>query len=144
MEQADSLSRRIDWAEGVKRDNKNQVILKKKRLEIRVMEKKQLLVEEAKEEIIKKIKKLEARDDKVVKVVKKIKKAEVKVLRNDKQQIEDELVLKKEKIYVLKNKSLMLEIIDYSASSQYINSRIWKIVEDNRTNYQELLIGRSY
>ena len=144
MEQADSLSRRIDWAEGVKRDNKNQVILKKKRLEIRVMEKKQLLVEEAKEEIIKKIKKLEARDDKVVKVVKKIKKAEVKVLRNDKQQIEDELVLKKEKIYVLKNKSLMLEIIDYSASSQYINSRIWKIVEDSRTNYQELLINRSY
>ena len=144
MEQADSLSRRIDWAEGVKRDNKNQVILKKKRLEIRVMEKKQLLVEEAKEEIIKKIKKLEARDDKVVKVVKKIKKAEVKVLRNNKQQIEDELVLKKKKIYVLKNKSLMLEIIDYSASSQYINSRIWKIVEDNRTNYQELLIGRSY
>ena len=144
MEQADSLSKRTDWAEGVKRDNKNQVILKKKRLEIRVMEKKQLLVEEAKEEIIKKIKKLEARDDKVVKVVKKIKKAEVKVLRNDKQQIENELVLKKKKIYVPKNKSLMLEIIDYSASSQYINSRIWKIVEDNRTNYQELLIGRSY
>ena len=144
MEQADSLSKRTDWAEGVKRDNKNQVILKKKRLEIRVMEKKQLLVEEAKEEIIEKIKKLEARDDKVVKVVKKIKKAEVKVLRNDKQQIKDELVLKKEKIYVLKNKSLMLEIIDYSASSQYINSRIWKIVEDSRTNYQELLINRSY
>ena len=144
MEQADSLSKRTDWAEEVKRDNKNQVILKKKRLEIRVMEKKQLLVEEAKEEIIEKIKKLEARDDKVVKVVKKIKKAEVKVLRNDKQQIEDELVLKKEKIYVLKNKSLMLEIIDYSASSQYINSRIWKIVEDSRTNYQELLINRSY
>ena len=144
MEQADSLSKRTDWAEGVKRDNKNQVILKKKRLEIRVMEKKQLLVEEAKEEIIEKIKKLEARDDKVVKVVKKIKKAEVKVLRNDKQQIKDELVLKKKKIYVLKNKSLMLEIIDYSASSQYINSRIWKIVEDSRTNYQELLINRSY
>jgi len=40
MEQADSLSKRTDWAEGVKRDNKNQVILKKKRLEIRVMEKK--------------------------------------------------------------------------------------------------------
>jgi len=40
MEQADSLSRRTDWAERVKRNNKNQVILKKKRLEIRVMEKK--------------------------------------------------------------------------------------------------------
>jgi len=29
MKQADSLSRRADWAEGVKRDNENQVMLKK-------------------------------------------------------------------------------------------------------------------
>ena len=54
--QADSLSRRVDWVEGVKRDNKNQVMLKKKWLEIRVMEKGQLLIERAKEEIIEKIK----------------------------------------------------------------------------------------
>ena len=54
--QADSLSRRVDWVEGVKRDNKNQVMLKKKWLEIRVMEKEQLLIERAKEEIIEKIK----------------------------------------------------------------------------------------
>ena len=40
-----------------------------------------------------------------------MKKTEVKVLRNNKQQIEDKLMLKKEKIYVLKNKSLRLEII---------------------------------
>ena len=38
MGRADSLSRRVDWVEGVKRDNKNQVILKKEWLEIRVME----------------------------------------------------------------------------------------------------------
>ena len=30
MEQADSLSRRVDWIEKVERDNENQVILKKK------------------------------------------------------------------------------------------------------------------
>jgi len=29
MGQADSLSRRADWAEGVERDNKNQMMLKK-------------------------------------------------------------------------------------------------------------------
>jgi len=29
MGQVDSLSRRVDWAEGVERDNKNQVMLKK-------------------------------------------------------------------------------------------------------------------
>ena len=28
MERADSLSKRVDWVEGVERDNKNQVILK--------------------------------------------------------------------------------------------------------------------
>ena len=78
-------------------------MLKKKWSEIRVMEKGQLLIERAKEEIIEKIE--------VVRVVEKMKKTEVKVLRNNKQQIEDKLMLKKEKIYVLKNKSLRLEII---------------------------------
>ena len=29
MGQADSLSKRADWTEGIKRDNKNQVMLKK-------------------------------------------------------------------------------------------------------------------
>ena len=38
MGRADSLSRRVNWAEGVERDNKNQVILKKEWLEIRAME----------------------------------------------------------------------------------------------------------
>ena len=28
IEKADSLSRRVDWVEGVKRDNENQVMLK--------------------------------------------------------------------------------------------------------------------
>jgi len=40
IEQENSLSRRADWAEGVERDNENQVMLKKEWLEIRVMEKK--------------------------------------------------------------------------------------------------------
>jgi len=29
MGRADSLSRRVDWVEGVERDNENQVMLKK-------------------------------------------------------------------------------------------------------------------
>ena len=75
------------------------------------MEKEQLLIEGAKEEIIEKIKKLEANNDKIVKMVEKIKKTGVKVLRNDKWQIENKLVLKEEKVYVPKDESLMLEII---------------------------------
>ena len=36
--QVDSLSRRVDLAEGVKRDNENQMMLKREWLEIRVIE----------------------------------------------------------------------------------------------------------
>ena len=31
IEQADSLSKRVNWAERVERDNKNQIMLKKKK-----------------------------------------------------------------------------------------------------------------
>ena len=69
MEWADGLSRRADWAEGVERDNENQIILKKEWLEIRAIEKEQLLIEGAEEGIIEKIKKSEVKDDEIVKVV---------------------------------------------------------------------------
>ena len=75
------------------------------------MEKEQLLIEGAKEKIIEKIKKLEVKDDNVVKAVEEMKKARVKVLRNDKWQIEDELVLKEGKMYIPKDEELRLEII---------------------------------
>jgi len=65
----------------VERDNENQVILKKEWLEIRAIEKGQLLIEEAEEEIVEKIKKSEVKDNKVVE---EMKRAGVKVLRNDK------------------------------------------------------------
>jgi len=38
MGRVDSLSRRVDWAEGVERDNENQVMLKEEWLEVRAME----------------------------------------------------------------------------------------------------------
>jgi len=111
MERVDSLNRRADWAEEVERDKENQVMLKKEWLEIRVIEKEQLLIERAEEEIIKKIKKLKVKNDKVIKTVEEIKKARVKILRNKKWQIENDLVLKEEKIYVLRDNKLRLEII---------------------------------
>ena len=51
------------------------------------------------------------KDNEVVKAVEEIKKAEVKILRNNEWQIQDELVLKEIKVYVLKNEGLRLEII---------------------------------
>jgi len=50
MGKADSLSRRVDWAEGVERDNENQVMLKEEWLEIRAIEQ---LIEEPEEKIVK-------------------------------------------------------------------------------------------
>ena len=47
------------------------------------MEKGQLSIEGVEEEIIKKIKKSEVKDDEIIKVVEEIKKTRVKVLRNN-------------------------------------------------------------
>ena len=69
------------------------------------------MIERAEKDIIEKIKKLEARDDEVIKAVEEIKKAGVKVLRNEEWQIEDDLVLKKEKVYMPRDEKLKLEII---------------------------------
>jgi len=38
MGRADSLNRRVDWAERVERDNENQVMLKEEWLEVRAIE----------------------------------------------------------------------------------------------------------
>ena len=50
-------------------------------------------------------------NNEVVKTVEEIKKVGVKVLRNDEWQIEDKLVLKERKMYILRDKRLRLEII---------------------------------
>ena len=79
MGRADSLSRRVDWAESVERDNENQVMLKEEWLEVRAMEQ---LVEGLGEEIVKKIKEARDKDEEVIKAVEEMKKARVKMLRN--------------------------------------------------------------
>jgi len=48
---------------------------------------------------------------KVVKVVEKMKIAGVKVLREEKWQVKEDLILKKEKVYVPKDKELRVKII---------------------------------
>jgi len=78
MGRTDSLSRRVDWAEGVERDNENQVMLKEEWLEVRVMEQ---LVEGPEKEIVKRIKEARDKDEEVIKAV-EVKKAGVKTLRD--------------------------------------------------------------
>ena len=108
MGRADSLSRRVDWAEGVEKDNENQVMLKKEWIEVRLMEQ---LVEGPEEEIVKKIKEARDKDEEVIKAVEKMKNAGVKMLRNEEWQIEEGLVLKEGRVYMPKNEKLRVEII---------------------------------
>ena len=69
------------------------------------------MIEGSEVDILEKIKIARNKDKKVVRVVEEMKKMEVKVLRGDKWQIEENLVLKEIKVYVLKNKVLRMEII---------------------------------
>ena len=108
MERVDSLSRRVDWAKGMERDNENQVMLKTEWIEVRAMEQ---LVEGPEEEIVKKIKEMRDKDEKVIKAVEEMKKVGVKMLRDEEWQIEDGLVLKEGRVYVPKDEKLRIEII---------------------------------
>ena len=140
MERVDSLSRRVDWAEGVERDNKNQVMLKKEWLKVRAMEQ---LVEGPEKEIVKRIKKARDKDEEVIKVVEEMKKAGVKTLRDEEWQIEEELVLKEGKVYVPKDEKLRVEIIWLHHDmliAEY--ERQWKTVELVTRNYWWLRITK--
>ena len=108
MGRVDSLSRRVNWAEGVERDNENQVMLKKEWVEIRAIEQ---LVEGLEKDIVKKIKETRDKNEKVIKSVEEMKKARVKTLRDEEWQIEEGLVLKKGRVYVPKDEKLRVEII---------------------------------
>ena len=133
MGRADSLSRRVDWAEGVERDNENQVMLKEEWLEVRAMEQ---LVEGPEKEIVKRIKEARDKDEEVIKVVEEMKKAEVKMLRNEEWQIEKGLVLKEGKVYVPKDEKLRVEIIWLHHDIPIAGHRgQWKTVELVTRNY---------
>jgi len=94
MGKADGLSRRPDWQEGVERDNEDQMLIKPEWVRTAKM-----LVEEG--DLRERIKKTQEGDERVVKAVEDLKKAGVKTLRDEEWEIEDGVVLKEERIYVL-------------------------------------------
>ena len=133
MGRADSLSRRVDWAERVEKDNENQVMVKKEWLEVRVMER---LIEGPEEEIIKRIKEARDKNEKVIKVVEEMKRAGVKTIREEEWQIEKGLVLKEGRVYVQKNEELRVEIIQlYYDMLIAGHGGQWKTVELVTRNY---------
>ena len=107
MGKADELSRRLDQKVGVEKDNDNQIFIK----DCWLCSLHKVVIEGPEVDIVKKIKKARSKDKEVVRVVEEIKKTGVKVVREEEQQIEGDLVLKEGKMYVSKDKELKVEII---------------------------------
>jgi len=61
--------------------------------------------------LLEKIRKTRSKDKDIVRVVEEMKKTKVKELKEDEWKIEGELVLKEEKVYVLKDEELRAEVI---------------------------------
>jgi len=107
MGKADGLSRRLDWKVDVDRDNKNQVVIK----DNWICSLQKVVIEGPEVEMLEKIKRARSKDEEVIRVVEEMKKMRVKELQGSEWQIEGGLVLKEEKMYMLKDKELRTEII---------------------------------
>jgi len=95
MGKADGLSRRLDWQEGVEKNNKDQTLIRPEW--IRGVE---IVIEEG--DLRKRIKKAQEEDKKVVKAIEELKKTRVKTLRDEEWEIENGVVLKERRIYMPK------------------------------------------
>jgi len=128
MEKVDGLSRRPDWQEGVERDNKDQKLVKPEW--IREVE---IMVEEG--NLKDKIRKAQEEDEKVVKVVEELKKAGIKTLRDEEWEIEDGIIIKKERIYMPEEK-LRSKVIQLHHDTPVEGYRgRWKTTELVTKNY---------
>ena len=92
MEKADSLSRRLDWEVGVERNNEGKTLVKSEQLEVRRMEKIEIIVEGV--DLLEKVKLLKVKDNEVVKAVEEIKWAGVKMLRDKEWREVDSIIYK--------------------------------------------------
>jgi len=61
MGQADSLSRQLDWQIGIKRDNKDKVLVKKEWLEVRATQVIEMVTEGV--DLLEEIRKLDTKND---------------------------------------------------------------------------------
>jgi len=132
MRKVNGLSRRVDWKVGVDRDNENQIFIK----DNWVCSLQKVIIEGPEVELLEKIKKARSKDEEVVRIVEDMKRVKVKELRGEKWKIEEELVLKEEKVYVLKDKELRAEVIQlhYDVPAAGHGGR-WKMVELVTRNY---------
>ena len=96
----------------------------------------EVVVEGPEVEIVEKIKKARSKDEDVIRVVEEMKKAGVKELRGNEWKIEEDIVLKEEKVYMLKDEELRAEVIQLHHDVPAAGHRgRWKIVELVTRNY---------
>ena len=112
---ADRLSRRPDWKVGIEKDNKNQILIK----EQQICSLTKVVIEGPKIDILE------------------------KVLRGEEWQIEGDLGLKEEKVYVPKDKKLRIEIIWLHHNILVVGHKErWKITELVIRNYWQSGVTR--
>ena len=109
MGKVDSLSRRLDWEVGVKKDNKDKTLVKPEWLEVKKTEKVEVIVEGV--DLLEKVKQSKIKDNKVIKTVEEIKQAGVKILRDEEWKEINSIIYKKGKLYIPKDEKLRAEII---------------------------------
>ena len=132
MGKVDGLSRRVDWKVEVDKDNENQVFIKDNWIHSMY----EVVVEGLKVNLLEKIKKARSRDKDIIRVVEEMKKAKVKELQRNKWWMEEDLVLKKGKVYVPKDKELRAEVIQlYHDVLTAGHGGRWKTVELVTRNY---------
>jgi len=132
MGKTDGLSQRADWKVGIEKDNDNQIFIK----DNWICSMYEVVVEGLEVDLVEKIKKARSRDEDVIKVVEEMKKAGVKELRGNEWKIEEDLVLKEGKVYVLRDKELRAEMIQlhHDVLAARHGGR-WKTVELVMRNY---------
>jgi len=113
-------------------DNDNQIIIKDNWL----CKLEEVVIKGPEVKIIEKIKKARSKDEEVVRIVEEMKKAKVKAIQREEWQIEGDLILKKEKVYVLKDEELRTEIIWLHHDVLAVgHGKKWKMVELVTRNY---------
>jgi len=71
MGKVDSLSRRLDWEVGVKRNNENEMLVKSKWLEVRKTKRVEVIMKGV--DLLKKVRKSKVKDNEIVKAVEEMK-----------------------------------------------------------------------
>jgi len=132
MKKANRLSKRPDWKVGVEKDNEDQVVIK----DNWICKLQEVVIEGPEVELLEKIKKARSRDEDAIRVIEEMKKTKVKELWGNEWKIEGELMLKEEKVYVLKDEELRAEVIQlhHDVPTARHGER-WKTVELVMRNY---------